>query len=259
MKPLEVQVIKAKRILLIRNLLSPEECKIFIQMMKDGIPEPVGQPSSSYRYCERIILNLNELATSLWMKIRTVMEEAGLLKITSTAETSCQGMWEADHLKKAFTLIQYKQGGHFSAHHDGVYETQENERSFWSLTMYLNDVDISQGGATKLLDPDISISSIQPSQGSALLFFQPKTLHAGEPLISGEKFLLRTDVMFQQKMDMKDRMTKEKQQAVNLYQQAVSLELEKEVNEAWHLYAKAFKIWPDIETFFSAEGNYVIN
>ena len=59
-----------------------------------------------------------------------------------------------------------------------------------SLLIYLND-DFS-GGETKFKHEDIKVS---PEQGSALVF-EHELWHEGVSLKSGQKYVLRTDIMY---------------------------------------------------------------
>ena len=64
--------------------------------------------------------------------------------------------------------------------------------------IYLNDG--FEGGATSFAELDDRMRdedrlTVNPRQGMALIFAHP-LLHKGEPVVSGRKYVLRTDVMY---------------------------------------------------------------
>jgi prolyl 4-hydroxylase len=72
---------------------------------------------------------------------------------------------------------------------DGSYSRNENEKSFYTFLIYLND-DF-EGGETEFGN----LFTVTPIKGSALVFYHPLR-HEGKTLISGLKYVLRTDVMY---------------------------------------------------------------
>jgi len=85
----------------------------------------------------------------------------------------------------------------FDWHQDGYFERANRERSLFTFMVYLND-DF-EGGGTSFSDvlagqsfPDFRIT---PKKGSALVFYHP-IMHRGDPVVSGRKYVMRTDVMY---------------------------------------------------------------
>ncbi|WP_458628744.1 2OG-Fe(II) oxygenase [Winogradskyella sp. PC D3.3] len=87
-----------------------------------------------------------------------------------------------------FRIYRYTKGQRFKMHRDGSYERNENESSFFSFIIYLNDN--FEGGETKFR----KFETIVPQKGSVLLF-QHAYRHEGKESIFGTKYVLRTDVM----------------------------------------------------------------
>ena len=97
-------------------------------------------------------------------------------------------------------ILHYRPGGEYKAHYDYFPYEQAGSKQHLAqggqrvstLIMYLNDVE--QGGETTF--PEIGLSVI-PEKGSAVYFeycnskgeIDPLTLHAGMPVISGEKWI----------------------------------------------------------------------
>lgn len=85
-------------------------------------------------------------------------------------------------------FYRYCPGQYFKWHQDGTFRRSETEESFLTFIMYLND-DYA-GGATQF-----AWETVQPRCGSVLVF--PHRLrHQGAPVITGTKYVLRTDVMY---------------------------------------------------------------
>lgn len=94
-----------------------------------------------------------------------------------------------------FRSYLYKPGQYFKPHKDGSEKT-ENMQSKITCLIYLNDI---QGGQTVLMPNGFADKSshiqIVPKKGSMLLF-EHKFWHEGLPVDSGEKYVLRTNLMY---------------------------------------------------------------
>jgi hypothetical protein len=87
-------------------------------------------------------------------------------------------------------LYRYGPGEKHGAHWDTVVELAGGIRSLLTLVFYLNDGFV--GGATDF--PEIG-QKITPRRGAALLF-QHRILHEASAVLEGEKFVLRTDILY---------------------------------------------------------------
>lgn len=99
---------------------------------------------------------------------------------------------EAIGLNERFRYYRYDVGQAFAAHFDQAYVRETGEQSCFTFLVYLND-DF-EGGATRFFQPEEF--DVKPQAGSLLLFFHPQ-LHAGLEVLSGIKYVLRSDVMYQ--------------------------------------------------------------
>lgn len=87
-------------------------------------------------------------------------------------------------------LYRYEPGQKHGAHWDTVVELPGGVESLLTLVFYLND-DF-EGGATDF--PELK-RVIVPRRGAALLF-QHRILHEATAVLRGEKYVLRTDVLY---------------------------------------------------------------
>ncbi|TVY53783.1 hypothetical protein LSUE1_G009840 [Lachnellula suecica] len=103
----------------------------------------------------------------------------------------------------------YNKGGKFTPHFDYSRQTSVHSKSFLSVNIYLNSVAEADKGATRILKNDpltgpywdgrtplTVLAKIQPVQGSASVF-RETLWHDGEELLRGEKYLLRSDVLYE--------------------------------------------------------------
>jgi predicted 2-oxoglutarate/Fe(II)-dependent dioxygenase YbiX len=104
---------------------------------------------------------------------------------------------QAVGLNERFRFYRYEVGQKFDWHQDGYFERESGERSQFTFMIYLND-DF-EGGGTSFSDVRAGQSfpefRVTPRKGSALVFFHP-IMHRGDPVVSGRKYVIRTDVMY---------------------------------------------------------------
>eukprot|EP01119_Soliformovum_irregulare_P023906 TRINITY_DN8449_c0_g1_i1.p1 TRINITY_DN8449_c0_g1~~TRINITY_DN8449_c0_g1_i1.p1 ORF type:complete len:267 (-),score=42.36 TRINITY_DN8449_c0_g1_i1:23-784(-) len=207
----------------IQNVLSNLECQNYIQAtehlgfhpsteitpigemilrhsQKTGTPV-IWPASSSVRTSERLIW---EIPRHEALRIFEIV--SGFLPRNLCVD---QELWELHGLNPRFRFHRYSQGQEFFRHsdascasttgHDGI---EIVARSFLSLVMYLND-DFD-GGETEFYfrnsnGSEMSIK-IEPKMGECIVFHHDgsplNVHHAGLPIRSGVKYILRTDAMY---------------------------------------------------------------
>lgn len=79
------------------------------------------------------------------------------------------------------------------------------------------------------------------------LVFNHGLLHEGDALLSGKKYILRSEIMFS-RVDPLETSPKETE-AIELKRQAELLESQDQPYEAVRLYRRAFKLCPEIENY----------
>lgn len=179
------------RIISVKNFITPEWCEEIIKSSEETgfdvakLTTTHGQIEDlGIRDNRRLFFKDQSLANDLFVKLKTAL-------------ISPFGGKEAVALNEMFRVYRYENGQKFDWHQDGFYESPENFRSRFTFMIYLNDG--FSGGGTTFADwnqkPEFEDFTILPETGKALLFFHPIP-HRGDPVHSGRKYVLRTDIMY---------------------------------------------------------------
>ena len=109
---------------------------------------------------------------------------------------------EASRLNERLRFLKYTKGGFFSRHKDASFVTPNGkEKSYLTLNIYLNSPQ--KGGETTFSNVFSKEGErrgevkVVPQVGMGLVF-QHNILHEGSVLEEGEKYALRTDVMYEE-------------------------------------------------------------
>ncbi|SES17554.1 2OG-Fe(II) oxygenase [Psychrobacillus sp. OK032] len=177
-------------IVVLGNILSNEECDELIRLSKDKMKRSkIGTTRE-----------VNELRTSS----STFIEESEN-EIVARVEKRISSIMNIpiEH-GEGIQILQYTPGQEYKAHYDFFSSTSKvaHNNRISTLLMYLNDVE--QGGETFFPKLNFSVS---PKKGMAVYFeyfyddqnLNDLTLHAGAPVITGEKWVA-TQWMRKQKL-----------------------------------------------------------
>jgi len=133
---------------------------------------------------DRVIFDDVDFAEDLW------------LRVSSHFQKPFKGL-TATGVNERFRVYRYVAGQFFDWHQDGEFQRPDGSVSKFTMMIYLNDA--MDGGGTSFADvfsPHVFADfTIEPAMGKALIFHHPLA-HRGDPINSGEKYVLRTDVMF---------------------------------------------------------------
>lgn len=164
------------------DVLSADECEEYISMS-----ERAGfgaAPISTFggevlrpnvRNNARVMLDDEKIAASLWARVK------------DEVPVFLNGR-QAVGLNERLRFYRYDSGQQFATHMDGSFVRQNGERSLLTFMLYLNDS--FEGGETIFIE-----TTIKPQKGMALIF-QHALIHEGAAVISGRKYVLRSDVMY---------------------------------------------------------------
>jgi hypothetical protein len=172
----------SEQIWIIENFLTAQECENLIILSENlgyqeaevSLPEGA-KMMKGIRNNERLLYQNEALAQQYWEKL----------------EPFCPSQiadYEAIGLNEQFRFYKYQPTQRFKRHIDGRFKRNENEESRITFMIYLNE-DF-EGGATSFDN-----LSIDPKIGMALCFIHEQK-HEGSPVISGIKYVLRSDVMY---------------------------------------------------------------
>jgi predicted 2-oxoglutarate/Fe(II)-dependent dioxygenase YbiX len=170
------------KIFTIENFLTPEECGHYIDLSEKinyemaKVDADRGQRVlTEIRNNSRAFYESPELARAFWERLQPFVP-------------AVLGNSIAVGLNERFRFYKYEPGQRFKGHIDGSFIRNAQEASYFTFMIYLNDD--YEGGETKFLEHKIS-----PRKGMALLFLH-NLYHEGSEVMSGVKYVLRTDVMY---------------------------------------------------------------
>jgi prolyl 4-hydroxylase len=174
----------------VHDFLSPAECAEFIRMSR-GLSWEVGtvggEEVESVRNNERVLFDHPVLAADLFARARPFLPAA-------------IGRRPLVGFNERWRFYRYGPGQAFRPHRDGSYARVESgDESHLTFMVYLNDV--AAGGETRFFAgmedaferrPYLTVA---PRAGTALVFIH-RIWHEGAAVTAGEKFVLRTDIMY---------------------------------------------------------------
>jgi len=177
------------QLFLVDNFLSPEECSSLIEIGRASLrPSTVTNPAAG-----------SDFRTSETCDIGIIKNP--LIQAVSERISSATGI--SQEYAEVMQMQKYSVGHEFKSHTD-YFEPNTQEyiehasvrgNRTWTCMIYLNQVE--QGGET--LFSAIN-ELITPKMGRAVIWnnltldgnVNPKTIHAGLPIVQGEKFILTT-------------------------------------------------------------------
>ena len=177
----------------VHEFLSPEECDYYVTLTESagyaGAPITTsGGPvmRKDIRNNDRVMIDDPRIAGAVWERLRPFLAER-------------MQFWVPVGLNERFRFYRYDPGQQFDWHFDGAFERSAQERSAFTLMIYLNggvaggatEFNLRSSGPTQKNDP---IVRVQPEAGKALLF-PHRIYHRGAPVADGRKYVMRTDVM----------------------------------------------------------------
>jgi hypothetical protein len=186
------EVLDPDKVLVIHDFLSAEECSALIQRSECLRYEPgtvADVVIEDVRNNDRVIVDDVSLASSLFRR----------------AEPSLPAVVDGHGLvgfNERWRFYRYGPGQTFKPHRDGSYMRIKTwEESQMTFMIYLNDG--MTGGETRFFSDmeqafrQCPYLTVQPGTGMALAFLH-SIWHEGAVVHSGQKYVLRTDVMYKE-------------------------------------------------------------
>lgn len=181
---------------LIPALFSKIECENLLGTdVRNSFRNAKSSYPRNYRNNDRHVVDSKELASFLFRKVKPHLPE----QITTVSEILAEnGSWNLSQLNSRLRFCKYSAQQYFHRHLDGIHYRSATEQSKLTFMIYLNGSEEFEGGRTLFFRSKDSTeiwSSYLPQQGD-LIVFDHNVWHEGEELASGEKFVLRSDILY---------------------------------------------------------------
>ncbi|KAK4113556.1 hypothetical protein N656DRAFT_778347 [Canariomyces notabilis] len=185
-----------------------------------------------YRNSDRIVWDCQEVVDRIWRRcvlggaeglVRKRLAEVGGGETAITGgsrrrwEEGDAGRWKFLRVNERMRFLRYKKGQFFKPHCDAPYfDTSDPERTIrtlFTIHVYLNDSKAEAGedaelvgGATSFFSSDEKTKlDVNPKAGRVLIFQHHRLLHSGDDVLTGIKYSMRTDIMYEYVKDIKDK------------------------------------------------------
>jgi hypothetical protein len=253
------------------NLLSHGECQEIIQNVQNKTFLNLKTVySENVRDSTRLCVFDSQLSSLLWKRLNKTLKREHLEFNFYPIGFKTFGIWEPKRINNCFRISKYESpSSGFLSHFDNQFTTSFNDKSVFSMVIYLND-DFD-GGETViheelLLNVDDEINNetfegftvqeeikkvgvqnykkhfVRPKMGKCVLFSH-SLLHSGESLTKGVKYIIRTDVIFEKKLSWNSNFHLNLfKRCSQFFQEAQQLELENKAEKSSELYEKSLSI-----------------
>lgn len=197
---------------LLHNVLTPEECSELIDQAEEKGFEDASiydrRTNRAHRNCTRYVIDDPKLAENWFDRIAYALRgtpfERRLMSAPWVSARNDGAVQSATGLNERLRLLKYKQGQFFHTHNDATFVRgsdqgeRAGETSHVSVHVYLNEK--FKGGFTTFHGRGRHLD-VKPRTGSVLLF-EHRALHEGQKVTNGTKYIVRTDVMYSEAVDL---------------------------------------------------------
>jgi WD40 repeat protein len=183
----------------IPSLFSKAECEELLNTdIKNSFQKAISSYPTYYRNNDRFVMDNDVLAKQLFEKVKSYLPET--IEINSVIQSE-NGVWHLKELNNRLRFCKYSANQYFHRHLDGVHYRNDTTQSKLTFMIYLNSATEFEGGRTlffKTKETNEIWASYIPKQGD-LIVFDHNVWHEGEVLTQGEKFVLRSDILYSKK------------------------------------------------------------
>lgn len=181
----------------IPSLFSKAECEqLLIPDIQHAFQKASTHYPHYYRNNDRFVSDNPELAAWLFNKVKPFLPAS---IETHNSIQSENGNWQLKTLNNRLRFCRYQAHQYFHRHLDGVHYHDAKTQSKLTFMIYLNDASEFKGGRTLFYeskDTETIWAAYLPKQGD-LIVFDHNVWHEGEELTAGEKFVLRSDILYE--------------------------------------------------------------
>jgi WD40 repeat protein len=181
--------------ILIENAFSNEFCSEIIKRFSSNFKQAKTHYPTSYRNNERYVIDDKKLSEQIFKTIQKYIPSKIVTKDRSFKEN---GDWELGQLNHRIRVCRYLPNQYFNKHLDGVHYQSEIKQSKLTFMIYLNSHKEFSGGKTLFFtskEDESIMKSYKPNTGDVMIF-DHNLWHAGEEVFKGEKYVLRSDVLY---------------------------------------------------------------
>jgi hypothetical protein len=180
----------------ISSLFTQAECEALLRPdIKNSFQKANSNYPTYYRNNDRLVIDNEALADQLFQKVKPYLPET---IETDSAIQSETGTWQLQALNTRLRFCKYAANQYFHRHLDGIHYRSDIVQSKLTFMIYLNGASEFKGGRTLFYktkeDSEVWATYI-PQQGD-LIVFDHNVWHEGEVLSAGEKFVLRSDILY---------------------------------------------------------------
>jgi WD40 repeat protein len=180
----------------IPKLFSKNECtELLSPEIKNAFQKAISNYPTYYRNNDRLVIDSQQLADFLFEKVKPYLPEQIEMDYSGNNEN---GKWKLNELNNRFRYCRYSANQYFNRHLDGIHFRSETTQSKLTFMLYLNSAAEFEGGRTLFFKNKNTTeiwASYTPQQGD-LIVFDHNIWHSGEELLSGEKYVLRSDILY---------------------------------------------------------------
>ena len=183
---------------LVKRAFDNDFCDDIISDKKESFKKAITHYPTSYRNNERQVLDNEDLSKKLFQEIKNYIPEE--IKVEGISKQEF-GIWKLDSLNSRIRICRYLPNQYFNKHLDGVHFVSGSKQSKLSFMIYLNGFEDFDGGKTLFFDTkddNTVIESYTPEKGD-LIIFDHNLWHSGDTVLKGEKYILRSDIIYQKK------------------------------------------------------------
>ncbi len=175
---------------LVANLFDKAEGAALVAWAEARGFAPTGSAyPATYRDNDRLVVDDPALAAALFARLRPALPDV-LVRDGAT--------WALDTLNPRLRACRYRDGQAFAVHRDGPWCPDDTRRTWLTVMLYLDGAGAFTGGLTRFVHGPsgaTTLTTIVPRRGSAVVF-DHSLWHEGQPVTSGTKRVLRTDVLY---------------------------------------------------------------
>jgi hypothetical protein len=242
-------------IFIIDNVLKNNECDDLVKKTKQHYANMSREYPSDIRGNNRVLVISEKLKETINGRIMDVVNFPDNVK---PCGFGTDGKWKYLNVNECFRFSEYVSPNvGFLPHRDATYIKDENNRSIYTIIIYLNEE--YDGGNTYFCEPkrdrikgetvneELSeghetFFTYKPKKCSALIF-NHNIVHAGDTVVSGTKYILRSDLVFT-RTEFPDNYNYDWKkspdfiQAVKYYREAFNQELEGNIEKASEMFER---------------------